>query len=235
MTETQSYYHSDTSNQAAATERETALANTRLLNEFLGHTDTKGTFSSGEDNKIGEHILPGVDLTGFDQETEYKSSGMLDSAWHTVKHIFIRDDTVADKMRDSIVAKMSPEERKQYDREEEALEKHRSEVRNWGLQMTLEPGPRPKNPSTPMHDAIQKRLEQAERDIEKQVRAGMTPEERRALDAEMTEYIKSTQIGRRPVDPLGTGGFQPLPTPGPAIREYYRRIAQAAETYLQKH
>ncbi|MCC7528347.1 MAG: hypothetical protein IT342_07480 [Candidatus Melainabacteria bacterium] len=226
-------FYSDSSS-AAATDRSNEGAHRTLLDEYMDRSP-KNKNDSALRTETGGIGLPSVDFTGFNQEAEYKSNGRLDSVWHTIKHIFFKDETVGEKVRESIKSKMTPEERKQYGKEEEALEKHRSAVRNWQMQMTLEPGPCPKAPDTPTHDAVRKRLEQAEQEIEKRVRAQMSPEERKALDKEMAEYKKSTQIGLQSKNPLETGGFQPLPTPGPAIKEYYKRIAQAAEVYLQKH
>lgn len=228
-------FYSDTLSSVAPTAQSNEGAHRTLLDEYMdGSTRSNKTGFAKNDEARGLS-LPSVDFTGFDQEAVYKSSDRLDSVWHAIKHVFFKDETVGEKVRESVKNKMTPEECKQYDKEEETLEKHRSAVRNWQMQMTLEPGPRPKEPATPMHDAVQKRLEQAEREIEKRVRAAMSPEERKALDREMAEYKKSTQIGMHSENPLGTGGFQPLPAPGPAIKEYYKRIAQAAEAYVQKH
>ena len=235
MTDVQTYYYPDTASTVAAAERETSLANSKLLHEFIGQGEAKHSHSSSRGNEISIQGFPAVDLTGFDQEAEYKSTGLVDSVLHGIKHIFVKDETVGEKVRKDVEKKMTPEERKQFDIENEALEKHRTELRNWGLQMTLEPGPRPQPPATPMHDLIQKRAAQSEREIEKAARARMSAAEIKELDDELKLYKAQLAKSSQSQDPLGTGGMRELPPPGKAMRKYFQRIAEETERHLSKH
>jgi hypothetical protein len=185
---------------------------------------------------IGKFGFPHVDLTGFEQEAPYKSSGALDYLWHGVKHLFVKDESVGDKLRKDVEQKMSPEEHKQYDKENKAIEEYNKRVIAWGSQATINPGPFPKAPDCPMHQVIDKRVEATERGLVQSVRDGMSPAERKELDKQFADYQAAYKEATTIHNPWGTGeGFKPLPKPGPAIEDYYRRVNDATDEYMRRH
>lgn len=177
--------------------------------------------------------LPGLDLSGFDQEAPYKGDGSLKDAWHSLKHLFVKDESLHDKIHEKIESKMTPEERKRYEKENKELEDYNNRVRAWETQMSLIPGPRPARPETPMHGLIDQRTSEAEKQIAKTVLSHMSPEDRARLDKQNTEYSKQLEEYYKPGNPWGTGdGFRRPPTPGNAIKDYQDRIKEETEKYL---
>lgn len=184
-------------------------------------------------SKLG---FPHVDLTGFEQEAPHQNEGFFKDIWHGIKHMFVKDESVGDKLRRDVENQMSPGERKQFDKENEALEKYKQEVRTWGMSTMMPPPAFPEMPKCPMHDVINRRVEQTERAIIGDVRADMSPSDRKRLDQEMADYQRAFKEATTIHNPAGTGeGFKPLPKPGHAILDYYEKINEATDRYMQHH
>lgn len=195
----------------------------------------QGKRDASNDKALIGFGLPAVDLSGFEREAPHQSEGALKDLWHGLKHVFVKDETWEDKIRRVEEDKMTNTERRQYERENEAMERYNDEVRRWGTLETLNPPPFPKHPICPMHQEIDRRVQAAEDEISAQVCSEMSPFERVRLDRQLNQYEEATNDRYRVRNPLGTGeGFAPLPEPGNAVKDYYDRIAEATEGYLSK-
>ncbi len=189
-----------------------------------------------EDQKRFDQLgFPKVDITGFGQEAPYEATGISDAIRHRIGRFFTADESNNEKLKRSVEGQMTPQERKQYESEEKLLAQHKKEVFEWGIQSTLNSESYPKAPQCPMHDAVAKRVQQAQEAIGQEVRKSMSPNEQRRLDEQLQEYKAAARNGRDLKNPLGTEGFRPQPEPGPAIKDYYRRIGKATEDYLKRH
>ncbi|MBX9939781.1 MAG: hypothetical protein K2Y32_11035 [Candidatus Obscuribacterales bacterium] len=194
-------------------------------NTRVGIADSDSSLGLGRG--LGRLGFPDVDLTGFEQEAEYKPTDGWDAFCHSVKHLFYKDETVGEKVKRKVEEGMSPAEREKYKSENEVLERYQREVRDWSLLSTIDMTRKPKQPDTPMHDEIKRRTEQARRAIEEGVKDGMSYQERGELNKEIQAYRRA----ERQFDPLGTGGGQ-KPELGPAMRAYFKKIAEAADRYV---
>lgn len=198
------------------------------LLELARETDDQAKF-----DKLG---FPKIDMSGFGQEAPYKATGPVDYIRHRIGNIFTNDESYSDKLKRSVEGQMTAQERKQYEAEEKALTQHKRDVLDWGLKSTLNPEPYPKAPNSPMHDAIDRRVQEAEAAIGKQVRREMSPGEQRRLDEQFQEYRDAIRKANETRDPLGTGGmYRAKPEPGPAVKDYFKRVGAAAEDYLKRH
>jgi len=187
-----------------------------------------GSQSIKEMAKLG---FPTPDLSGFDQEAPNKDGGF----WHGLKHLFVRDETNGEKVRDSVLKDMSqnPKEQKQYDQEEKDLKDYHSKMLRWETQANMNPGNPPSPPDCPMHEEVERRVQMAEKQIAAQVEASMSPEDRDRLHKQMDEYSKACGDRYKDENPMGTGGgMGPMPEPGNAIKDYYDRIGEATERYV---
>lgn len=205
----------------------------RLGDELYSRQDMSICGRQTGDKGLSGYGFPQIDISGFDQEKPYKSSGLLDDIKHGLKGIFSKEESVGDQLRRTVEGQMTPREREQYEKERAAIKKYEDEQwRDAAFKITIESSCPGKRPETPMHDAVQKRVESAQRQIETQVIAGMTPQERREFTEQMAKYKREVKDSQTIKDPLGTGeGFRPAPKPGPAVVDYYKRIAAATEGY----
>lgn len=189
--------------------------------------------NDGNKHLLGKGVLPDIGLTGFNQETD-ESTG-LKRLWHKVEHIFSHAETLNDQVKDKVMKKMTPEETKRYDEENKKIADFDKEVRRWSTLMTLNPPPFPEAPNCPMHEEVQRRVQQAEQKIADDVRAHMTPAEKERLDKQMKEYEDGVKEARTIHNPMGTGeGFKPLPEPGDAVKDYWYRIKVATEAEVKR-
>ncbi len=196
----------------------------------------------GSDNGLGQLGFPSVEFSGLDKGSGGKKDGLKELAERSDRPAdqFSTGEgagsSAADKLRRVVEGQMSPQERRQYEKENEAMAKYKQELSSWGLLATIEPSPMPKAPDCPMHETVNKRMRDAERVIEKQVRDGMSPEEQKQLDREYREYKEALKKDREPGDPLGTGGLtRPRARPGSAVNAYYRRVNEAVDAYARRH
>jgi hypothetical protein len=193
-------------------------------------------FKSGADDAHRKALgLPSLDLTGFEQEAPYRSQGTIKDIWHDIKHTFVKDETLSDRIRRHVESKMTPEEQKKFDDENKALAEHERKVISWAMTMMVPPPPYPQMPDTPMHKEINRRAERLENQISEEVRGQMSQTDLRRLDSQMKEYQQKNQDATRIRNLVGTGeGFRPLPTPGNAIKDYFDRVSEATERYLER-
>lgn len=209
----------------------------RLLDECKSG---KGLLELARDNddqaKFDKLGFPQIDISGFGQEAPFKATGPADYIRHRIGNIFTNDESYSDKLKRSVEGQMTAQERKQYEAEEKALTQHKRDVLDWGLKSTLNPEPYPKAPNVPMHDAIARRVHEAEAAIGKEVRREMSPGEQRRLDEQFQEYRDAIRKANETRDPLGTGEmYRAKPEPGPAVKDYFKRVGAAAEDYLKRH
>lgn len=205
----------------------------RLTDELYRREDLSICGRQTGDNGLSSYGFPQIDISGFDQEKPYKSSGLLDDLKHGLKGIFSKDESVGDQLRRTVEGQMTPREREQYEKESAAIKKYQDEEwRDAAFKITIESSCPGKRPDTPMHDAMQKRVAAAQKQIESEVVSGMSPQERREFSEQMDKYKRQVKDSQTIKDPLGTGeGFRPAPKPGPAVVDYYKRIAAATERY----
>jgi hypothetical protein len=198
-----------------------------------------GCFGGLEKQLKTNGILPGIDLTGFDQLAPDHSKG-IEHLWHQVKGLFgSHGETLGDEIRAKEVEAMKnssdPKEQanyKNYQEEEKQIEKYKEEVAHWGMQMTLNPGKFPEAPNCPMHDEIQKRALKTEEKIVQDVRSHMTPAERKQVDDDAKKYAEGVEESHKIHNPMGTGeGMAPPPPPSEALEKYWRHISGATEIY----
>lgn len=202
----------------------------------LGTVDKSSCPGQGDEGPLLKALgLPHVDLTGFEQEAPYHSQGGAKDMWHEIKHAFVKDDTLDDKVRNHVESKMTPDEHKKFDDEKKALADYE---RQWQIAATstmIPPPPIPKMPETPMHKEIDKRVQTMEKEIGDEVKSQMSPTDLKRLDGQMKDYQNKFEESRRIRNPYGTGeGHDPLPTPGNAIKDYYDRVAEATERRLNQ-
>lgn len=198
------------------------------LLELARETDDQEKF-----DKLG---FPKIDMSGFGQEAPYKATDTADNTRHRIGNIFTNDESYSDKLKRSVEGQMTAPERKQYEAEEKALTQHKRDILDWGLKSTLNSEPYPKAPNSPMHDAIDRRVQEAEAAIGKQVRREMSAGEQRRLDEQFQEYRDAIRKANEIKDALGTGGmYRAKPEPGPAVKDYFKRVGAAAEDYLKRH
>lgn len=189
-----------------------------------------------DQDKFGKLGFPKIDMSGFGQEAPYKATGAADYIRHQIERLLTNDESYDDKIKRSVESQMTAQERKQYEAEEKALTQHKRDVLDWGLKSTLNPEPYPQAPKTPMHDVIDRRVQEAEVAIGKEVRREMSPGEQRRLDEQFQEYRDAIRKANEIRDPLGTGGmYRAKPEPGPAVKDYFKRVGAAAEDYLKRH
>jgi hypothetical protein len=203
----------------------------------LAGAELGGKLSSGLGEQAWKSLgLPTVDVTGFEQEAPYHSQGTVKDIMHDIKHAFVKDETLDERIRHHVESKMTPEEHKKFDDENKALADHERKVVAWGMSSMIPPPPYPVMPDTPMHKEIGRRAEQLEKQITDQVKSQMSPTDLIRLDVQMKDYTRRFQDATTIHNPLGTGeGFKPMPKPGNAIKDYYDRIAEATDQYISKH
>ncbi len=189
-----------------------------------------------DQDKFDKLGFPKIDMSGFGQEAPYKPTSAADYIRHQIERLLTNDESYDDKIKRSVEGQMTAQERKQYEAEEKALAQHKKDVLDWAIKSTLNPEPYPKAPKSPMHDAIDRRVQEAEAAIGKQVRREMSPGEQSRLDEQFQEYRDAIRKANETRDPLGTGEmYRAKPEPGPAVKDYFKRVGAAAEDYLKRH
>ena len=184
---------------------------------------------------INMNGFPQIDLTGFDQEVTYKSEGVIGDIWHGIKHMFSKDATLEDKLREKAEKDMSPDERKQFEKENKDLAEYHRKLIHWETLATINPPPMPMPPDTPMHKEIEKRVEKMEKEIEDYVKSKMSPQDRERLDKQLKKFEDESAQARRILNPFGTGeGFRRPPEPGNAMKDYWDRVKEETERRLNK-
>ncbi len=178
--------------------------------------------------------FPQIDLSGFEQESTYKSKDTVSDLLHGIKHLFVKDESLGEKLKEKVEAEMSPDEKKQFEKEEKALSQYQKRLLAWETQMTINPGPMPLPPDTPMHEEIDRRVEALEKDITETVRKQMSPEDQIRLDKQFKQYKSQSDQARKIQNPLGTGEFFTKHIePGNAIKDYFDRIKEETERRLK--
>lgn len=183
---------------------------------------------------IANSYLPKFELLGFDQEAPYKSQGAVKDALHSVKHLFFSDPSLQDKIKEKVESQMSPQEKARYEAENKALEQYQDKLRQWQVQETINRSPMPAAPDTPMHREVDKRVQQVERQITETVRSKMSSEDIRRLNDQFGKFNREALE-----NPCGTDSlsdcYRPRNKPEPqnAIKDYYDRLAEDTQKYLE--
>lgn len=203
----------------------------------VGNGVAGGLGIAGAERGLGELKKLGFntpDLTGFDQEAIDHSSG-LDKLIHGVKSFFGSKDTVEDKIREHVTKNLSSKEKAAYDCEEKAIEEYNRKWMQWATQMSMFPGSPPEMPKLPMHDEVDRRVRQTEKQITEQIRSEMSPHDRARLDKQMKDYEEAYRESQRIHNPYGTGEpFRRPPEPPLVVRDYYQRVKEAADKLTRK-
>lgn len=180
--------------------------------------------------------LPHLDVTGFEQEAPYHSQGTIKDLMHAAKHMLVKDDTLDDKVRSHVESKMSPEEQKKFNAENKAMDEYHSKMLGWMVSTMIPPPPMPEKPVTPMHQEIEKRAQDMEKQITSDVKSRMSPTDLKRLDDQIKDYQRKYDEATKIVEPDITGYFhnRELPKPGNAIKDYFDRVAEATEKRLSE-
>lgn len=197
----------------------------------MGFAGAKMGEMLGKDLKLA---LPQVDFSGFNQEAPYHSEGSLSDLWHGVKHAFVKDESLDDKIRNHVKEKMTADEKKQFEAEDKALAAYKAAEIGWMASTMLPPPPYPKRPDTPMHTELEKRVKDTEKQLTTEVRNGMSPTDLIRLDKQMSSYQQQVKEATFIKNPFGTGEpFRPMPKPGTTILDYYSRVAEQTDKFLK--
>lgn len=184
---------------------------------------------------LGKLGFPQPDMTGFDQAPlADPNEGTFDKLWRGVKGLVGYNETISDKVREKVLTDLTPEERRKYQAEEEAIKEYRRLMTARSTMLMVGNLDWPKMPETPMHAEVQKRVSAVEKAITEKVRSEMSPHDQERLDQKMDEYARDYREATRIKNPAGTGeGFKRPPRPPAAITDYYERVAEAADRYLR--
>lgn len=151
-----------------------------------------------------------------------------------MKHAFVKDESLDEKLKHHVEGKMTADERKKFDAETKSLDDYRTRELAWAAGTMLPPPPYPKRPETPMHQEIERRVQELEKKLTSEVRNSMSPTDLIRLDKQMSSYQQQVKEATTIKNPFGTGeAFRPMPKPGTTIQDYYSRVAEFSEKYLK--
>ncbi|HEY9774238.1 MAG TPA: hypothetical protein V6C81_10605 [Planktothrix sp.] len=185
--------------------------------------------SSVAATQVGENAIPQtatsapeVGLSGFDQNAPAASSNPLGKLWHGMTDALGAGQSLQDQITKKMVSQLTPEQRKEYNKET-------AEIRQRETAADINTNAPPLD--LPMHNLVQSRVQQTERQIANQVQSQLSPNDLQELQSEWNQY----SAPRPPVNPLGGPVGYPMPKPGPEINAYYQQIQTATEKYLQQN
>ncbi|HEY9713960.1 MAG TPA: hypothetical protein V6C72_10850 [Chroococcales cyanobacterium] len=187
----------------------TAMSNQVFTSSIADFRDsTKSNQGLGALSKL----VPDVEIGGFESPAPDNDHGF----WHSVKTLFTGRETESEKLSKTLEKQLTPAEQKE-------LEKERQALKNYEVSCNFAGKP----PDTPVLDKLNGMVVQKEHEIAKQIRHDMSPADQKELDKEFKEwadankkYFEQHKYG---------GGFEPEPEPGPAIKLFYQKEAQAVE------
>ena len=193
-------------------------------------------YSGDTSQPIIRENLPPIELVGFDREAPYKSEGTIKDAIHSVKHVFFSDPTLQEKIKEKVESQMSPQEKVRYEAENKALQEYKDKVRQWQMQESIHPFPMPSPPASPMHQEVDKRVQQVERQITESVRSKMSPEDIRRLNDQFSQLNKVSLENPCGNNPLADCIYRHVSKAEPenAIKDYYDRLAEETQKYLEQ-
>ncbi len=202
-----------------------------ILGATAGFAGQRLAEQLGKDLKLS---LPQVDFSGFKQEAPYHSEGSLSGLWHSVKHAFVKDESLDDKIRNHVKDKMTADEKKSFEAEDKALAAYKAAELAWMASTMLPPPPYPKRPDTPMHTELDQRVKDTEKKLTTEVRNSMSPTDLIRLDKQLSSFEQQVKEATLIKNPFGTGEpFRPMPKPGTTILDYYSRVAEQTEKFLK--
>ena len=183
-----------------------------------------GFEQQGDNARVIAAGFPDLRLHGdeWSQEAGHTSTGKWDEIWHGIKHVFGSNDSVEDTIRNHCLDQLTPEQRKEYEKEKEEM--NRIDVTmnlNGGrLDDYLKPHP--------MIDKVNQMVNAEEKAIHDQVMANMSPQDRQRLEQQQKDWDAPHRY-------FGFGGDQDRDRkPGPMLQEYWDRVREAtAERYKQ--
>lgn len=142
--------------------------------------------------------LPLIDIAGMgSSEPEQPVKSLVGSLIDGARTLFGNEDP-REQLRKDCQEKMSSVEQRQWEREEKAINEYKKQLLSWQTFMTLNPPPAPLRPETPMHDEIERRVSQVEKEHGKGQR--WIPD----ADRLVNELISNSKPF---ANPLGTGEF----------------------------
>jgi len=157
----------------------------------------------------------------FQKEWVDKNEGKWEGLWRGIKGLFGGHETLEDKAKEREIANLTPEQRKQYEKEEKELSAWKTRE---GTMMSIAYQGSPP-PDCPMHREVERRVAQFEQGVKDEVVREMTPEQRRELERERQEYEREYKQIHAHDNPMAGPLYQRNPTPGPTM-EYYKKMVQ---------
>ncbi|MCC7527926.1 MAG: hypothetical protein IT342_05350 [Candidatus Melainabacteria bacterium] len=162
------------------------------------------------------------EVLAFHQEAPSRAESKIGKFLDDIKDMFGYSDTVNDRLKKAVESKLTQDERAELARQEKEFHKKQMESLCKG------PGWGAEAPDLADYPLIGKRdqmLRDAEQDICKQVRGGMTPTEKKELDSQFMQYAEAMRLFRE------SSVFKLRPQPGKAIQNFYQNVADAVENY----
>lgn len=165
------------------------------------------------------------DVLAFDQEAPSRAESKLGKFWEDIKDMFGQSDTVNDRLKKAVESKLTAEEKTDLAKQERAFHKKQMEGLRGGLGWGLSA---PDLGDYPLIGKRDQMLRDAEQEICKQVRHGMSAPQKAELDVQFMQYAEAMRAYRE------SSVFKLRPQPGKAIQNFYQRVAEAVEDYDRK-
>lgn len=170
-----------------------------------------------------------LDVTGFapevfafNQEAPSRAASVLGKLWEELQDLFGQADTVNDRLKKAVENRLTPEERAALGRQEKEFHKKQMESLRTGMSWGAD-GPDLKD--YPLIGKRDQMLRDAEQEICRLVRNGMSHAEKQELDLQFLRYAEAMKSYRE--SPI----FKPRPQPGCVIQRFYQNVGQAVENY----
>lgn len=177
----------------------------------------------------------------FNQEAPVNGGNELDKLVHGFKSLFHANETVNDTLVAAVVKTLTPQQMDRLRQEDQAIEQYRARLRErltgtgglWNQEKF------PDLPKTPMHDEVNCKISNAQEQIIQDVRESMSPADLKRLDKQLADMNKPIQDWvnkhRRRSDATAMI-YEPMPyaEPGPAVKDYYARIAETTQKKIQE-
>lgn len=162
------------------------------------------------------------EVLAFHQEAPSRAESKMGKFLDDIKDMLGRRDTVNDRLKKAVESKLTQDERAELAKQEKEFHKRQMESLRTGLGWGAEA---PDLANYPLIGKRDQMLRDAEQNICKQVRGGMTPTEKRELDSQFMEYAEAMRSFRE------SSVFKLRPRPGKAIQSFYQNVADAVENY----
>ncbi len=177
-------------------------------------------------------FLPSMDISGFNQAVPDKITSTAGRIFHFLG-VYDPESSLAAKVEDKVKDKMTPHEKQAFEEEGRQVDKYRHDLLSWGTAASLNRQPEPVAPLIPMHHEVTRRIQEIEKGITDHIRANMTPADRVQLDMQLKTYFNGMEKAY-PTSWPGMGSMIPMPVPGNVLKDYYAKVKEETQQYLDK-